>query len=69
MTLTDKEKIEESLKYIDSFLSVPEFDENGDDNWDGQTSRDLLTQIKMILEYYGKTRGKTNRARYPSTSN
>ena len=42
----------ELLKYIDSFLSVPEFDENGDDNWDGQTSRDLLTQIKLILEKY-----------------
>ena len=53
MTLTDKEKIEEALKYMDSFLSVPEFDENGDDNWDGQTSRDLLTQIKLILECYG----------------
>ena len=45
-----KEKIKESLEFMDSFLSVPEFDENGDDNWDGQTSRDLLTQIKMILE-------------------
>ena len=48
--MDDKEKIKESLEFMDSFLSVPEFDENGDDNWDGQNSRDLLTQIKMILE-------------------
>ena len=50
--MDDKEKIKKSLEFMDSFLSVPEFDENGDDNWDGQTSRDLLTQIKLILEKY-----------------
>ena len=48
--MNDEEKIKEALELMDSFLSVPEFDENGDDNWDGQTPRDLLNQIKMILE-------------------
>ena len=49
MTQTDKEKIEEALEWLESYLSA----KGGDDvieNWDGQTPRDLLTQVKIILK-------------------
>jgi hypothetical protein len=42
-------KIEETLGWIDSYLSA----KGGDDeieNWDGQTPRELLIQVKLILE-------------------
>ena len=50
MTQTDKEKIKECLEWLESYLSA----KGGDDvieNWDGQTPRDLLTQVKIILTY------------------
>ena len=50
MTQTDKEKIEEALEWLESYLSA----KGGDDvieNWDGQTPRDLLTEIKIILNW------------------
>ena len=49
MTQTDKEKIEEVLEFIDSFL----VEKGGDEvivNWDGRTPRDLLKLIKRDLE-------------------
>ena len=42
-------KIKETLEWIDSQLSA----KGGDDeieNWDGQTPRELLIQVKLILE-------------------
>ena len=42
-------KIKETLEWIDSYLSA----KGGDDeieNWDGQTPRELLIQVKLILE-------------------
>ena len=47
--MNDKEKIEEALEWLVSYLSA----KCGDDvieNWDGQTPRDLLTQVKIILK-------------------
>ena len=49
MTQTDKEKIEAALEWLESYLTA----KGGDDvieNWDGQTPRDLLTQVKIILK-------------------
>ena len=48
--MTEKENIEEALEFIESYLSAT----GGDDvieNWDGQTPRDLLTQVRIILTY------------------
>ena len=47
--VNDKEKIEEVLEFIDSFL----VEKGGDEvivNWDGRTPRDLLKLIKRDLE-------------------
>ena len=48
--MTEKKNIESALEVIESYLSAP----GGDDvieNWDGQTPRDLLTEIKIILNW------------------
>ena len=42
-------KIEEALEWLESYLSA----KGGDDvieNWDGQTPRDLLTQVRIMLK-------------------
>ena len=45
----ENEKIKEILEFIESFLSAKGGDEVIE-NWDGQTSRDLLNTIRIILE-------------------
>ena len=48
--MIEKKNIESALEVIESYLSAP----GGDDvieNWDGQTPRDLLTEIKIILNW------------------
>ena len=42
-------KIKETLEWIDSYLSEKGGDEV-DEDWDGQTPRELLIQVKLILE-------------------
>ena len=47
--MIEKKNIESALEVIESYLSAP----GGDDvieNWDGQTPRELLIQVKLILE-------------------
>ena len=51
MTQTDKEKIKKALEWIDSFLSDEEGGDDVIENWDGQTPRDLLTTVKIILTF------------------
>ena len=48
--MTEKENIKSALEVIESYLSAT----GGDDvieNWDGQTPRTLLTEIKKILNW------------------
>ena len=48
--MTEKENIESSLEVIESYQSAT----GGDDvieNWDGQTPRTLLTEIKKVLNW------------------
>ena len=47
----EKEKIRRALKIIDSYLADKEGGDDVIENWDGQTPRDLLTQVKIILTY------------------
>jgi len=42
-------KIKETLEWIDSYLSAKDGDDEIE-NWDGQTPRELLIQVKLILE-------------------
>ena len=45
----NREKIKECLEWLESYLSA----KGGDDvieNWDGQTPRDLLTQVRIMLK-------------------
>ena len=49
MTLTDKEKIKVALEFIDSFLADKDGGDDVIENWDGQTPRDLLTDIRREL--------------------
>ena len=51
MTQTDKERIQRCLKWLDSFLANPTGGDGVIRNWDGQTPRDLLTQVRIILTY------------------
>ena len=46
--MDDKEKIKKSLEFIESFLSAKGGDEVIE-NWDGQTPRDLLISIRIVL--------------------
>jgi hypothetical protein len=46
--MTEKENIAEALMVIESYLSAKGGDEVIE-NWDGQTPRDLLTEIKIAL--------------------
>ena len=50
MTLTDKEKINECLEWLQSYLDDKDGGDDIIENWDGQTPRDLLIQVKIILE-------------------
>jgi hypothetical protein len=48
--MTEKKNIKSALEVIESYLIA----EGGDDeieNWDGQTPRTLLTEIKIILNW------------------
>ena len=47
--MTEKENIESALEVIESYLIAKGGDEVIE-NWDGQTSRDLLNTIRIILE-------------------
>ena len=47
-TKTDKAMIKNALEFIDSYLSAKGGDEEIE-NWDGQTPRDLLTQVRLCL--------------------
>ena len=45
----NREKIKECLEWLESYLSEKGGDEV-DEDWDGQTPRELLIQVKLILE-------------------
>ena len=46
--MTEKENIDEALELIESYLSAKGGDEVIE-NWDGQTPRDLLISIRIVL--------------------
>ena len=48
---TDKERIKRCIKWLDSFLANSTGGDDVIENWDGQTPRDLLIQVKIILTY------------------
>ena len=51
MTQTDKERIKRCIKWLDSFLANSTGGDDVIENWDGQTPRDLLTTVKIILTF------------------
>ena len=48
--MNDKEKIKECLEWLESYLADKDGGDDIIENWDGQTPRDLLIQVKLILK-------------------
>ena len=47
--MNDKERIKRCIKWLDSFLADSAGGDDVIENWDGQTPRDLLTQVRLCL--------------------